>query len=283
MFFITFYKFLATATKIFATPQVQQELNTLQQMLASLGTKGGVTMGQVNAQMASFKTTVAQTGYETKQLNKETNSYFGNLGMIIKKFSDWLIVGTLIMQPIHAMQEGVKYIDSMNKSFTTLQMEMTDTKLIFEDVAKTANNYALAMGTTTETVMKAMQIFTTYTSTMDQVLEKSKAAIIMSNLTGQNIEQTSDALMGALAQFKLGSEDSMHVVDTIASSARTLQMDYPRAMQEIATGIQTVGSVAKESKMSLELLSSTIGVTAQNTRKSGSENYTNSAYVQKCA
>lgn len=259
------------AGKIFEKSSVQAELSTLTTMLNSVGQKGGASIAQVNAQMSKFRTTVAQAGFDTKQLNKETNSYLGNLGMVIKKFLDWQIVATLVMQPIHKFQEAVKYIENMNAAFTTLQMEMTDAHLIFEDVLKTANNYALAMGTTTAKTIEAMQVFSTYTSTMDEVLEKSQAAIILSNITGQNISQTSDELMGTMAQFKLGAEDSLHVVDVIAGSARLLQMDYPKAIKEIASGLNTVGTVAKESKVPIELLSSMIGTLSEKTRKSGSE------------
>jgi TP901 family phage tail tape measure protein len=151
---------------------------------------------------------------------------------------------------------------------------MPEANLQFKEIVNTANNYALAMGTTTESVMRAIAVFGNYTSTLDQVLEKSKAAIVMSNLTGKDIRQSADDLLGIMTQFKLSADESMKVVDVVSGTARQLQVDYPRGIAEISSGIRNIGSLAVEAKIPMENLSGMIGTLVETTRRSGSENFT---------
>lgn len=183
----------------------------------------------------------------------------------------WIAASTLVMGGLHKIGEAFQFIEDQSRTFTNLQMEMTDANLKFGAVTNTANTFATSMGSTTDSVMKAISVFGTYNSTMDDVLKKSKAAVIMANITGTSIEDVSSQLMGTLQQFKLGATDAMHVVDIIAGTARNLQIDYPKAVASIAEGINTVGSVARESKVPIELLSSMIGTLAEKTTKSGTE------------
>lgn len=206
-----------------------------------------------------------------KELGNATEKSGQSFGNILQKISLWAIATTAVYAPLRALQESITFVEDMSKLFTNLQMEMTDTNLVFSEITNTANEYATAMGTTTESVMKAISVFGTYVSTMDEIMKKSQAAIILANLTGQSIETTSDDLMGILSQFDLQAEDSMHVADVIAGTARLLQIDYPIAVDTIAKGMRTVGSVAKESKVPIELLASMIGTLSEKTRRSGTE------------
>lgn len=258
--------------KVFVNDNIKNELSKLQGMLNGLNTSStSNSIKQINGQFDTLRTKVLQVSNEFKNVNKDGYSFSQMLELAIKKISIWGISTVVVYSSIRKIKESFDFIREQSKTFTNLQMEMTNTNLVFKDIVQTANEYATAMSNTTNNVMKAISVFGTYTATMDEVLEKSKAAIIMSNITGDGILQTSDDLMGTLAQFKLGAEDAMHVVDVIAGTSRNLSLDFPKAISEISTGIRTVGSVALESKVPLELLSSMIGTLAEKTRKSGSE------------
>lgn len=259
--------------KVFSNDSVRQELSRLQGMLNGLNTSStSNSIKQINGQFDNLRTRVSQVSSEFKNVNKDGYSFTEMLELSIKKFVLWGLGTSVVMQSLHKIQEGFSFIIEQSKIFTNLQMEMTDVNLSFKGVTDAANQYADAMSTTTDTVMKAIGVFSTYTSTMDEVLEKSKAALVLSNITGQGIEQTSDALMGTMAQYKLGAEDAMHVADIITSTARMLSMDYPRGIQEISEGLRTVGSVARESGATIEELSAMIGTLTEKNRKTGNEN-----------
>ena len=93
----------------------------------------------------------------------------------ISRFPIWIVASTLVMGTIHKMQEASTFMSEQSKLFTNLQLEMTNTNLVFSDITTTANQFATAMGSTTDKVMTAISVFGTYTSTIEDVLTKSKA------------------------------------------------------------------------------------------------------------
>lgn len=210
--------------------------------------------GNITEKMRQLNPEITKVNNSIKGLGEESQQSAQSFGSMLKKFTEWYLLAGFVTGVIDKIKDSFKFINEQSKVFTNLQMEMTNTNLVFSEITGTANNFATTMGNTTDNVMKAIGVFSTYTSTMDEVLQKSKAAVILSNLTGRNIEQTADDLMGTMAQFNLAAEDSMHVVDIIASTGRNLQMDYPKALQEISSGLRTVGSVAKESKVPIRFV-----------------------------
>lgn len=190
----------------------------------------------------------------------------------ISRFPVWIAASTLIMGSLHKLSEAFDFMLEESRMFTNLQLEMTNTSLVFSEITNTANQFADAMGSTTEKVMKAISVFGTYTSTIDEVLTKSKSAVTLANITGEGVEQTSDELMGILSQFKLGAGDITNITDSLLGSARNLQMDFPKAVAEVSSGLRTVGSVAKEAGLSVQETTGILSTMVEVTRRSGSEN-----------
>ena len=144
------------------------------------------------------------------------------------KMGIWLGVGNLIFGVISQLKESLVFLSDMNQGFTNMSLEMTDINLNFNEITQSANNYAIAMGTTTTAVMRGLEVFSTYNSTLEESIKKTQAAAIMSNITGQSMTDSADQLMGTLSQYRLGAEDALGIVDTIASVARNLQVDFPK-------------------------------------------------------
>ena len=190
----------------------------------------------------------------------------------LQRFPLWIAVSTLVMGSLHKMQEAFTFMSEQSKLFTNLQLEMTNTNLVFGEITSTANQFASAIGSTTSKVMQSIAVFGTYSSTLDDVLTKSKSAITLSNITGQGVEQTSDELMGIMSQFRLGANDITSVTDSVLGSARNLQMDFPKAVSEISSGLRTVGSVAKEAGLSVSETTGILSTMIEVSRRSGAEN-----------
>jgi len=170
---------------------------------------------------------------------------------------------------IHQVSDAFSFITESNIKLTTLQMEMTQTKLNFSEITTEANKFALAMGNTTKNVLSAISVFGTYKSSLEDTIIRSKAAILLTNLTGESIETSSDAILSMQNQFGYAANQAEHLVDVLAGTARMLSIDYPIAIKEVSAGIERVGSVAQQSGVSLERLSAMIGTTAEVTRMHG--------------
>jgi len=154
----------------------------------------------IKLQTAEAEAGMRRMRSEATLATREADNFLTTLSKDFGKMVAWTIVGTALFGSMRQFKEGLSFIAEANSLFVNLQMEMTDTNLVFKEVLTTSNQYALALSTTTNSVMQAVAVFGTYTSTMDEVLEKSKAAIILSNISGQNMESAADSMMGIMAQ-----------------------------------------------------------------------------------
>lgn len=193
------------------------------------------------------------------------------MSVAFQRFPLWIVVSTTVMEAIHKISEAFSFMSEQSKLFVNLQLEMTNTNLVFSDITNTANQFASAMGSTTDSVMKAIATFGTYTSTLDEILQKSASAVTLSNITGQGIEQTSDELMGILTQYQLAAKDITSVTDSVLGASRMLQMDFPKAVSEVSSGLRTVGSVAKDAGLSVAETTGILSTMVEVTRRSGAE------------
>ncbi len=173
------------------------------------------------------------------------------------------------MAVIHEVTNALEFMTEQAKSYTTVEMEMMQNAPDFKDFTQQTNQMAQAFSSTTQNVQEAVTVFANYNQTLEQTLQRTQAAIILANLTGQSIKDSSNAILGMTQQFGLSSEQSLHMVDILSSTSRQLLISFPQALQEVASGIQKVGSVADQGGLSLEKLSAMIGVVAENTRQSG--------------
>lgn len=194
------------------------------------------------------------------------------MSVAFQRFPLWIVVSTAVMGAVHKISEAFTFMSEQSKLFTNLQLEMTNTNLVFGEITQTANEFATEMGATTQTVMKAIAVFGTYTSTIEDVLIKSRSAVTLSSITGQGIEQTSDELMGVMTQYGIAADGIEGITDSILGAARMLQLDFPKGVAEISTGLRTVGSVAKDAGMNVATTTGILSTMIEVTRRSGSEN-----------
>ena len=195
-----------------------------------------------------------------------------SFSIALQRFPLWIVASTLVMNSLHKLQEAFEFMCGQSKLFTNLQLEMSDTNLVFSEITNTANAFATEMGATTDTVMKAIAVFGTYTSTIEEVLTKSRSAVTLSSITGQGIEQTSDELMWVMTQYRLTANEITGVTDSILGAARMLQLDFPKGVAEISSGLRTVGSVAKDAGLDISTTTGILSTMIEVTRRSGSEN-----------
>jgi len=248
---------------VWSNPKAQESINTFKTNLSSMT---NMTMkGDLTNQFRSLN-------MELGELSKTSRSAFiDGIENALIKVPIWLLACGSIAGAIRGIGEAFEFTKEQSATFTNLRMEMTDSNLKYGEVTESANKYAVSLNSTTDSVMKAIGVFGTYTSSMDDVLQKSQAAVVLSNISGQDIESTSDDVMAALQQYQLGADQAMRIADTISAASRLLQIDYPKAISGISNGLKVVGGVAHDSQMSLEKTEAIIGKIMESTRSSGTQ------------
>jgi len=245
----------------------QKGIEKLTQTYKLNGEQSLILSADYNRQSRALDNVTLSTG---KLLNRQLG-FNEMLTLAIEKFSIWIGVTTIFFQAAQEIRDAFNLILEQTKAFTNLQMEMTDTNINYQEITNTTLKYADALSSTNSQVLQAVAVFGTYTSTISDILEKSQAAIIMANITGDTVESSSNAIMATMSQFKLGANDAMSVVDKASSVARKLQVDYPIAVKEITSGMRIVGSIAVETGLSIDQLDGIMGTLIETTRRTGDE------------
>lgn len=227
---------------------------------------------RVNGSYNTLKGTLDNISTTTENLRNKNINLTESINQALTKFPLWFGVSTAFVMALNQMRDAISYTVETNSIFTSLRMEMTDTALNFKEINKSALEFADQMGSTGDAVLRAIGIFGNYNSTLEQTLERSQAAILLSNLTGQSIQESADELLGTLTQYGMKDMgDSLKVVDLLSSVARNMMTDYPEAIKEVAKGINTVGSTAREAGVTVSSLAGQISALVDISRKSGTE------------
>ena len=204
---------------IFSSPKVKSELDDLVKSINSVGTVGGKSVKQVNAEMSRFQTTVKQVGFDTKQLNKETHNYFSNLAMIGKKFLDWMVVGTLFMQTVNTIRNGIIFIAELDKSLNDIRIVTGQTQEQVEELAKSYNKLAKEMGVTTkEIAQQGAELYRQGLSSND-VDERMQAIIKYSKISGIAIDESNKIITASVNGTKADVNELIDVFSYLGDAS----------------------------------------------------------------
>lgn len=119
--------------------------------------------------------------------------------------------------------------------------------------------------------MDAVKTYANANETAQSIIEKSKPTIMMSNVSGMNVENTVDVLQGTMEQFDLAEDKLMHISDVIQTVSASMPYDFSKGIKELSEGIQASGSVANDAGYDLENYTALLGTLISKTRQSGSE------------
>ena len=115
-----------------------------------------------------------------------------------------------------------------------------------------------------------MKLYANAKESAESILEKSKPAIMISNVTGMTAEDAAKMLQSIMNQFDMTQDDLMEIADTIEMVSQNMAYDFASGINEIASGIEQSGSVAKSAGLSLQEYVSMLGLVIEKTGQSGS-------------
>lgn len=250
-------------------------------MSDKLNIKVNIDMSQIDKDLFQIKNKISSTkiNLNGKNINdqvKDLNKSFGLLNQSLTsatgKFATWFGISTMVVSFIHGIQDSVSWVYQLDQSVTTMNLTMDGSKKLFGDLVDATTSFAKSLGSTVDAGLEAVKIYTNMNESLDSLLTKSKAAIVLDNLGGSslNVEQAADSIQALQNQFNLLDSDAMRIADTLTYVSANLKLDFARGINEITRAIQASGSIAFEAGMSLEQYSSIIGKVIERTRLSGS-------------
>ena len=247
-----------------------QKMTALQSKLASLTAATGVNVASLRMEYKALEMSAKTSSTALRMANKDAMGLGDAFGQAFTKFPIWIIASTVVMGLVHSIRTGIGSIVEMNEQVTTLKLTMDGTESEFSQLAKSAQDFAKTMGTSVSNVMEAIKVYSNMNQTVDELLDKTKAAIVLSNLTKGSVTEVTDSIQGLLNQFRLTSDESMRVVDSLTRVSASMEKDFASGINEITRGIRVSGASAREAGFSLEQYQAILGNLITTTRLSGS-------------
>ena len=202
-----------------------------------------------------------------------------SLATSFKNLTRYVSGAMIIRQVFASFRQGIQDVKQLDSAITTLRMTMQElSENEIEELMKSSQEMARQFKASVSTVLTSVQTVANAQESVQTILDKTKPAVILSNLTGMGSDQTVDMIQGSLRQFdalKDGSaEAAMSVADAMVSISKSLGMDFATGIQGMSDSISILGSVANQLGLTMEETLSQISAVSETTRLTFSETAT---------
>lgn len=189
-----------------------------------------------------------------------------------QKFGQWGLASATMMKVWHEFKEGVQFVKELDDALTDVAYTSNVSKAQLEKLGKSSVQMAKDLSASATNVLEAVKIYSTAKATADDILRKSKPAIMLSNVSGMSGADASKTIQTALNQFELEDTEStlMDIVDILEYTSSQLNYDFTEGMKQITEGIEASGSVAKNAGLDMQEYAAMVGVAVEKTGQSGS-------------
>lgn len=227
-----------------------------------------MTVGESAKITARFKEIQAQAR-ATGQIGKSAADKFKNAW---EKFGSWGLATSAMMKMWREFKEGVQFVKELDDALTDVAYTSNVSKAQLEALGNSSVKMAKDLSASASNVLEAVKIYSTAKATADDILRKSKPAIILSNVSGMSGAESSKTIQTALNQFELEDTESglMDIVDILEYTSSQLNYDFTEGMKQITEGIEASGSVAKNAGLDMQEYAAMVGVAVEKTGQSGS-------------
>jgi len=207
----------------------------------------------VNKQFTSLNNSITQTNKNLNNIN--VHGLNNVVGAVTKYFSAYRVVAAGLQQ----IKNGFNDVRVVDDALTNISYTMGASEAQLQNFGKQAIQMAQDLHTSAKTVLEASTLYANANETLDSIMAKSQTATMLANVTGMTGEKSAKTLQAIMNQFQLTQDDLLMISDTIQSISQSMAYDFAGGIEQIASGISTSGSVAKDAGLSLAEYSSMLG------------------------
>lgn len=224
-----------------------------------------LSSANVNKQFSSINNSIAQTN---KNLNNVNVHGLDNvIGSVTKYFSAY----RLIANGLQELKNGFQLVTAVDDAMTNISYTMDVSTSQLQKFSAQAIQMAQDLHTSAKTVLEASTLYANANESIESILAKTQTATMLSNVTGMTGEKSAKTLQSIMNQFDLTQDDLLSISDTLQSVSQSMAYDFSAGIDQIASGISTSGSVAKDAGLSLQQYSSMLGTIIEQTGLGGSQ------------
>lgn len=196
-------------------------------------------------------------------MNK-ANGLIGNFMTTLANTAKWQIASSMIHGMIGMFQSACSHAKSLNKALTDIQIVTHNSDVQMAQFAKTANEAARALNTTSTEYAKAALIFYQQGLGGSDVIERADTVVKLSQVTGQSAETVSSQMTAIWNNFDDGSQSLEYYADVLTK----LGAATAASTDEISQGLEKFAAIAGTVGMEYETAAAAIATVVAETRQS---------------
>lgn len=207
-----------------------------------------------------------------RAMGKLGASTFGTLRKDMGKFAQWIGASRIVMKIFQEFKEGIQLVKDLDAALTNINYTMNVSSSQLSKIGQESVNIAKELKTATSDVLGAVTLYANANETTNTILEKTRTAVMLSNVFGGTPAQAADMLQGVSNQFDIEQteEGLRHISDVIQNVSQNLAYDFSKGIGAINEAVETAGATANAAGVSFESFAAMVGKTIEVTRQSGS-------------
>lgn len=239
------------------TAELKSAQITVQSMAKSFSLAG--TQGQIAFNNVIGRLGQVDTGL--KSISKTTDKLFNTIGNTVR----WGVVASGFQGIMNALHDSVAYVKDLDRSLTDIMMVTDYSRQQMNDYAKSANEAAKALGSTTVAMTDATLVFAQQGFDIPQSSALAERSTKLANASQQQTSVTSDQITAMMNAY--GIEQDIAAIDEALDSWAEVANVSAADVAEIAVGFQKAGSTANTVGVSMDQLNAQISAIESVTRE----------------
>lgn len=218
------------------------------------GTKGEVAFNNILGRVGKIDTGL-------KSMTKTTDKIMNTFGNTVR----WGVIASGFQSIMNSAHEAVQYVKDLDASLTNIMMVTDYSKQQMNDYAKSANEAAKALGSTTVAMTDATLVFAQQGFDLNKSDQLAQLSTKLANASQQDTATTSDQITAYMNAYGLDSniEKLSSALDSWAEVANVSAAD----VQELATASQKAASTANTVGVNMDQLAAQIATIESVTRE----------------
>ena len=230
------------------------------QDLSSKLKKAKGDVAELKTQVNDTATVFDKTGKTVEETGTGIRNFLGKLGDKAR----WLAAFYLIQGIINGFKALVTTVKETETTVVELQRVLNE-NVSSENISSELYAIASEYGRTFAEVQESAVLFAQTGKSWDDVLTLTRGTMLALNTAELDVTQATQGLIAVMAQWKLGAEDYVSIIDKINKTAD----DYAITSEAIVAALQRSGGTAKAYGMTLEELIGVITALSEATGRSG--------------
>lgn len=231
--------------------QAEREVAKLQTMLGQLKT-GNFIDGKKISESINTATNSVRT---LENSFKSVNTTASGLSNTMRTMFSYIAGGSGVYLLINNMRKAINTTIDLDSALRDLKRVTDETNSTYSDFMSTANETAIALGTTTVGAIEATTTFSQLGYSFKDASEyMSQMALILSNVGDMSASDSASSLVSILKGFRLEAQETTRVVDVLNEAGNSFAL----TTQDLTEGLRIGGASLAVANNDLEQSSALI-------------------------